>query len=137
MPTADADAPEANASSQDARPLLRRSALGVKATSPSSEPTPPQSPKRGGRPRKPNADRAAVAEQIIDDILSGADADADKTGAEVTQRTKTALKVIEMEARANKDADKPRAFGNVVIQKKLTEDEWNEMRERMRGIEAK
>lgn len=98
---------------------------------------PPSAPKRGGRPRKPSADRAAVAEKIIDEILAGTDADARATGAEVTQRTKTALKVIEMEARANKDADKPRAFGNVVIQKKLTEDEWNEMRERMRGIEAK
>lgn len=80
--------------------------------------------------------RAKVAEGIIDDILAGK-GDAQATGAEVTQRTKTALKVLEMEARANHDADKPRAFGNVVIQKKLTESEWDEMRERMRGIEAK
>jgi hypothetical protein len=82
-----------------------------------------------------DANRVETAKDIVNGILDGTDPDANATGAEVPLRARVAMKVLEMDQRADKGDDGPRrAFGSVVIQDRLNEADWIAMCERLRAI---
>jgi hypothetical protein len=123
----------ASVTKADAKPRLARGVRAAPSISKNSEKDAPslsqQNPSNTPAPIPASQVRSAPtrgerAGKIIDEILDGR-ADDEKSQARV------ALEILKMEKPQD---DGPKAFGSVVIQGKLSLEEWNEMRERMRSL---